>query len=426
MTGGNRYLAATCLTALLFTSGEALAGAFALREQSAAFQGLSFAGYGTASNTISTIFWNPATVTAHDGLKAESVNSFILPNGDVDTNSVTVNGIPLGLIPGAATGEIGDVGVNAWLPGSYGTYQYNDQIYLGFAVNAPYGLSTKPNIISAGQIYARSSEVLSVNATPMVGVKLNEMFSFAIGLQAQYFQVRLKSASGISTTSSTVELRGEDNVGFGGTAGLLITPLQGTQIGIGYRSPIRHDLDGQLKVGASSQNINADLVLPEQVNVSIQQEVTPELRLMGTFEWTNWSRFGNFNVFNQSGIVLPQAALGFQYSDGYFLSFGAEYDFDEHVDGLTVRAGLGYEWSPISEKDRSIRLPDTNRVWVSAGASYEYNENLSFDLGYSHLFAESDDINIGPGHPAYNGVVIYQGDVEASVDIISAAFRYKF
>ncbi|WP_028480168.1 OmpP1/FadL family transporter [Pseudovibrio exalbescens] len=431
-----RYgIASLSLAVLMLSTSQVFAGAFALREQSAAFQGLSFAGYGTAASSISTMFWNPATITAHDGLNVESVNSFIIPRGDVNTDSVTLQqpipgmgvvDIPLDIIPNAATGSVGDVGVAAWLPGTYGTYQYSPELYVGFSVNAPFGLSTKPNIISAGQIYARSSKVLSVNATPMVGYKINEMVSVAVGLQAQYFQVRLKSATGVMTTSPTVELRGEDHLGFGGTAGLLLTPFEGTQIGVGYRSPIRHDLDGQLKVGSSSQNINADLVLPEQVNVSIQQEVTPELRVMGTFEWTNWSRFGSFNVYNQSGIPIPQAALGFQYSDGYFLSFGAEYDFHQHVEGLTVRAGLGYEWSPISEKDRNIRLPDTDRLWVSGGFSYQHNENLALDLGYSHLFAESDDINIGPGHPAYNGVVTYKGDVDAAVDIISLGLRYKF
>ncbi|MTI19228.1 transporter [Rhodobacteraceae bacterium RKSG542] len=429
---------------------EANSGAFALREQSAVFQGTSFAGYGTVVDSLSSMFWNPATVVGHEGIQGESVNSFIIPRGDISTDSAILDvqvgaipaGTPLSSVPGGSAGEAGDVGQSAWLPATYGSYQVNDQFYLGLATNSPFGLATKPEINWAGQIYARSSKALSVNVTPIVGVKVNEYVSLGLGMQFQYLQVRLKSAFpsaqqtpggllGVFQTSPTAELKGEDHdLGLGATLGILLTPRPGTQIGIGYRSPIKHDLEGELIIPTLSVNgitvpgsqidINADVILPEQINFSFQQEITPEARIMGTFEWTNWSRFGSFNVFNEAGVVVQ--TLKFNYNDGYFVSVGGEYDFYENWTG---RVGVGYEWSPVDEAIRSARVPDTDRVWLSAGLSYVFNDMFEFDLGYSHLFALSDDINIVPGHQDYEGVS-FRGDVDAAVDIVSAAVRYKF
>ncbi|WP_310619188.1 OmpP1/FadL family transporter [Flexibacterium corallicola] len=438
---------------LVVGSQQAQGGAFALREQSAFYQGLSFAGYGVQSESLSSMFWNPATIVGREGMQGESVNTGVFPRADIDTDYAAYdtpeNGfVPLNNIPGAAAGSAGDVGENAWLGSSYGTYQVNDRIFLGLSVTAPFGLATKPNSEWAGQIYARSSRVLSVNATPMIGTAITDYLSVGVGLQVQYFQVRLKSAfppggegvlerfvglEGIRADAGTAELEGEDhNLGFGGTIGVLINPMENLQIGVGYRSPIRHELKGHLKkpafsffgmeVPAERTPITSTLTLPEQINASFQYDFLENARIMGTFEWTNWSRFSSFKVYNRV-TGEEETELSFFYNDGYYLSIGGEYDYNGQ---FTFRAGVGYEWSPIDDANRSPRLPDTDRVWLSAGLSYNYKDWLSADIGYSHLFAVGDDkININPDSFQYEGVW-FEGNVDGAADIISGSIRIKY
>ncbi|MEI4927655.1 outer membrane protein transport protein, partial [Klebsiella pneumoniae] len=50
---------------------QANAGGFALREQSAYGQGTSFAGV-AAGGALSSMFWNPATLTQVPGIQSES------------------------------------------------------------------------------------------------------------------------------------------------------------------------------------------------------------------------------------------------------------------------------------------------------------------------------------------------------------------
>ena len=409
----------------LFVACEAMAGAFALREQSTWFQGMSYAGNATATQSLSSIFWNPATAVEHDGLWGETTHTFVIPRGTIDLDSATIDAGPAaGPIQGLPYSS-GDVGVDAWLPTGYGTWSVTDRFSLGVSANAPYGLSTKPDINWAGQVYARSSRVFSINLTPIAAFKVSDKFSIGAGWQLQYFQVRLKSANGVppSPDIQNVELRGEDyNLGFGATVGALYKPWEGTQIGIGYRSPIEHNLKGRLIVGGGSgEAIRADVIMPEMVTVSFQQELRDDWRAYGTFEWTHWSRFGTFPVNNLAGVQLTD--LPFQYNDGYFISLGTEYEFTQRLSG---RFGVAYEWSPINEENRTPRLPDSNRFWLSAGLSYNYAEWLSLDLGYSHVFPESSRVNINPAHPFYEGISIDGPVNNANIDLISGAVRVRF
>ena len=59
-------VAATTMTA-------AQAGGFALREQSAIGQGSSFAGVAAGGGNLSSMYWNPATLTQTSGTNTESV-----------------------------------------------------------------------------------------------------------------------------------------------------------------------------------------------------------------------------------------------------------------------------------------------------------------------------------------------------------------
>lgn len=164
-------------------------------------------------------------------------------------------------------------------------------------------------------------------------------------------------------------------MGYGGTAGLTITPFQGTEIGIGWRSPVALSLTGDLELGApsgplpaGSYPVEADITLPEIVTIGLRHQVTPDLALNAGFEWTNWSRLGTVPVVATDGPLTGATLtnLAFEYQDGYYASLGAEYDID---DRFSMRGGVAYEWSPITTDNRDLRLPDGDRVHLAVGGS---------------------------------------------------------
>lgn len=414
-------LAAVSIAALVSAQG-AQAGGFALREQSATGQGLSFAGVAAGSAGVSSLYWNPATITMAPGFRSEWHAAAIIPRTKITPTYTN----PAGL---AALGPSGDIGLDAVVPATYGSYQINDRLWAGLYTGAPYGLTTKPNPFWAGQLYARTTSVLSFEAMPTIGYKVNDWLSVGAGVRAQYFEVRYFSAIGPSPASPSpfapsAGLEG-DSFGIGYSVGATVTPFAGTSIGIGFRSAVEHDLEGEFQYFGVP--IKAHLVLPESVSVGVSQRITDAFTLHATAEWTNWSRLGFPRVHNGfTGGLLAQAPyLPLAYEDGWYFSAGGEYRINP---AWTVRAGLGYEISPIETETRNPRLPDSDRIWLSLGTTYNWSEQLSFDLGYTHIFAVGDtDINIAPGNPIFptRGVVL-AGKVDTDVDIISASIKYRW
>lgn len=422
MSKKNKIVARAVGTAVVLSlmTGAAYAGGFALREQSAYFQGTSFAGNGTSGPSISSMFWNPASITGHEGLKFEGISTFIVPRAEIKPTTAAFGTTPSG-----------DMAADAWVPTSYMTYQLNDDVYLGLGINAPYGLTTKPDPAWAGRYHARTSRIFSINANPVIAYQVNDMFSVAAGLQVQYFKLSLKNALPVTGTGAdpSRELKG-DSVGVGFTAGVTMKPMEGTEIGLGFRSSINHSLDGDIvmpfafpPLAAGNNAITASLNTPEMVTLSAKQKLTDKLRLLGTVEWSNWSRLKAPGIVLDS-VGVPIASLHLNYEDGWFFALGGEYDYNEK---LTFRTGLAYEISPIRDSTRGLRLPDNDRIWASAGLTYTHNEHLSFDLGYSHIFGTDTPINIVPGHQDYTTATdTFVGSADSQVDILSASLRYKF
>jgi long-chain fatty acid transport protein len=330
-----------------------------------------------------------------------------------------------------ALGGTGDTATDALVPAAYYSWQFRPDMWLGLSVNSPFGLGVSFPISWAGQDYAAGSSYLKTyNATPSFAWRINDMISVGVGVQIQYGKADLSHGfSGCLAACGPLglaELSGH-GWGYGFTAGVTLTPTPTTTIGIGYRSAINQKIDGTLVTipppFATTTPVSTTLNLPDIVSVGLRQRLTSQLTGLATVEWTNWSRIGTSNVVTSSGAVAT--TLPFQYKDGWLFSVGAEYQWS---DPLKLRAGIGYEISPITDQVRTPLLPDNDRLWLSAGGTYQWSPKLSFDLAYTHLFVKSTPINItaASGNPWFNGISDYIGDVSSHVDIISVAMKYRW
>jgi long-chain fatty acid transport protein len=417
--------AGSALGFLIIASNQANAGGFAVHEQSTYGQGTSFAGI-AAGGALSSMFWNPATMTQFAGKGIEVGAAGLFPHA-VNT--------PL---PGStlfALGGTSDVGGDALVPSNYFTYQFSPNLWLGMAVNAPFGLQTAFPFAWAGRDYAGGNTFLrSYNASPSLAYRFNDWISVGIGAQIEYAKAQLSRVLTVSpVVAANAKLRG-DGWAFGLTAGVTITPTPTTSIGIGYRSALNQKIDGSLVLDGpvavfSNPAIHTTLDLPDMVSLGIRQRVTPQFTLLGTAEWTNWSRIGTSNVLQASGapalVGASPVRIAFEYKDGWFFSGGAEYQWS---DRLTLRSGVAYEISPVTDQVRVPLVPDNNRIWASIGATWQVFKGFSFDLAYSHIWVKDPSINISAisGNPSFNGAITYIGNVDAHVDVLSLALVYRW
>ena len=59
-----------------------------------------------------------------------------------------------------------------------------------------------------------------------------------------------------------------------------------------------------------------------------------------------------------------------------------------------MRAGGGYEISPVTDQVRMPIIPDNDRIWASLGATWQVFRGLHFDLAYSHIWVKDPSMNI--------------------------------
>ncbi|GGC62449.1 OmpP1/FadL family transporter [Chelatococcus reniformis] len=426
MTGWVRPLALASVAAgglLAAGTTEGLAGAFGIREQSTEAQGMAFAGAAAGSGGVSSMFWNPAVITMRPGWVTEQNLTFINLSAKIQPTAGThPNFLPLG--------GSGDIGQGALVPAGATSYQINDRLWVGLSAGAPFGLATKPDQTWAGEAYGRSSRIFSLALNPVVGFKVNEWLSVAAGPTVEVFRLNLRQATPIPgilpTAYPSAFLKGE-SWGVGFTAGATITPRAGTVLGIGYRSSIHHDIEGSIGVplaalARTAGQVTSNLNTPEKVSVGLSQVVAPNVRVDLGFEWDNWSRLGTVGIVSRT-LGVPVSTLPLNYKDGFTYSIGAEYDWSPR---LTVRGGLAYEVSPIDFSNRSVRLPDGDRVNLSVGASYRWSDKLTLSLAYSHFFLDRNRIQSGAGRDYNVGNIAFAGVTDASADIVSVSFRYVF
>ncbi len=399
--GLRRALIAASLTGLAATS--ATAAGFAIREQSAEGLGASFAGVAAGLDGLSSMFWNPATMTLHEdeGFQSESNYSLSVPYARAKDGGFAPD------VPAFGLSDSGNIGELAFAAASYYVYQVNDRLFVGLNLNSPFGFATESNVW-AGSTHGSESSLLTINANPNVAYKLSDEISVAVGFQLQYADVNFESLGPQSATRNA-DIEGDD-FGVGFTAGLLFRPSDTTQIGIGFRSMIEHELEGNDFVDDYRGGLTTPLDTPEIVTLGIRQQIGERWTAMAGVEWTNWSRFNSLTVYSDPGGAELRSTRE-NWKDSWFVSLGAEYACS---DTLTLRAGLAYEDSGVPDSTRTPRIPDNDRYWVSVGATWQVNNWLKANLAYSHVFVEDGDVALTEPTPLY-------ATFKQSIDIVSAS-----
>jgi long-chain fatty acid transport protein len=93
-----------------------------------------------------------------------------------------------------------------------------------------------------------------------------------------------------------------------------------------------------------------------------------------------------------------------------------------------VRAGGAYDQSPARDAYRTPRIADSDRWWLSVGASYQVLRNVELTAAYTHIFADDAKVRLRDQGPGTNDFL--RGNLDAnysaSVDIFAVAARLMF
>lgn len=396
------------LAASLILAGSvtlAHAAGFALVEQNVSGLGNAYAGQAAAATDASTIFFNPAGMTNLPDRQVVVAGHLIRPQAEF---SGTVR-------PAIGGGNGGDAGDFALVPNAYLVHRLTPDVYLGVGLNAPFGLKTEYDPDWKGRTQAIKSEVKLVNLNPSIAWKAGESLSLGAGVSIQYAEATLSSSAG---GAGVATVQGDD-YGWGFNLGALWQASEATRIGLAYRSEVEQTLAGDVGFStATTLNgpVTADVTLPDSASLSLFHKLDSRWDLLADITWTGWSDFKELRIVRTNGVVLGTPTEE-NWSDSYRYSLGANYHLN---DKLTLRGGVAFDETPVSDAFRTTRIPDEDRTWIAFGAQYRLSRKSAIDVGYAHLFIRDAAID-----KAENGVTL-AGSYEASVDILSAQLTLDF
>ncbi|MQX35319.1 OmpP1/FadL family transporter [Roseospira navarrensis] len=384
-----------CLGGVATGATVAEASGFQLKEQSAEGLGNAYAGSTAKAYDPSTAFYNPAGMTRLKGIQGQMSGALVSP-------TAYFSGSATSSATGAAIsgGGGGDAAEDAFLPSIYGVYPLTDDLTFGLAINVPFGMSTSYADDWVGRYQAVDSYLQVTSVMPSIAWRVNDNLSVSLGPVMQYTEARLTSAINnlaFSGIDGEQKLTG-DAFGFGGNLGLLWEFNESSRIGLNYRSQIHHILRGRVNYSDVAPQLvalrnmvdsdaTAELTTPDVLSIGAYHAFNPEWAVVADVAWTRWSVFNELKTKTDVG---PDGLTRENWHDTVFASIGAIWTPNEH---WSFRGGVAYDMSPIPDTYRTARIPGEDRYWLSGGASYHFEDWLSVDAGYAHVFVNDASIN---------------------------------
>lgn len=395
-----------CGLALAGVSGLAHSAGFALIEQNASGLGNAYAGQAASAQDASTIFFNPAGMTLLPDRQLVMAGHLIKPQAEFSGSS-TQGG-----------GDGGDAGGLAIVPNAYVAYRLTPDVHVGVGMYSPFGLKTEYDSTWAGRHHGVKSELKVINLNPSVAWKASDTLSIGAGVSLQYAKATLTNM----TVAGLATIEG-DNYSWGFNLGALWHVTNATRLGLSYRSEVDQKLEGTAEFSlnaAANTPVTASVTLPDSASLSLFHKLSPRWDLLADVTWTGWSDFDELRIVRSNGTLLGVTPEN--WSDSYRYSVGANYRVN---DKLTLRSGVAYDETPVSDAYRTVRIPDESRTWLSFGAQYRLTKQSTLDFGYAHLFVKDASISKTENLLVIGDVTV-TGTYDASVDILSAQFTHNF
>ena len=432
MKTNKTLLSAAVAFGLLSTSGVANAAGFQLAEYSATGLGRAYAGEAAMADNASAQWRNPAMLTYLEGTQVSVGAIYVNPNVDVDGQMHVGGGATL---PASSH----DFAHDAVIPNFYLSHQYNDKFAIGLAFGTNYGMETDLGKDFAAANFGNEASVTSMEANLNAAYKLNEALSIGGGIR----YIIADGSIGASVPNhfpaipsknlkpqTTLKYMEGDDTAWGWQVGAAWQINENNRVGFAYKSAVDLTLEGHATGWAFNPiNPNAkkagsmDLTLPATAELASFHQLNDQLAVHASINWTDWSSFKELvaDFPDKSDLIKSE-----NWEDNYRFAVGTTYKLDQK---WTLRSGVAYDMSAVDDKYRTTTIPETDRLWLSVGAGYEWSKNLTLDAGFTYIFAKDASISEPRDASDKEAALLggaFTGEVTGNVWLIGVQANYTF
>lgn len=435
------------LTAAVLPAG-AMAGGFSLNEQSASAMGTANAGAAANPENASIVLFNPAGMSQLSGTNV-SIGAAVLDidaKAKGDSIAVTRQNPSVPVQPASDGGDIADPAI---LPHLYLTHEINDEIDVGFAIHAPYGLAADYDNDFAGRFFADKTELTAIAFSPSIAVSNGEGLSMGAGINVIYAEGRLTRFQDISaqptSTGGTVgvgalalpepyaDIEGDD-IGVTFRVGFLYELSDRTQVGLTAQTGTELELDGDAEISnvtvtpgvttTLNEKVTVPLSIPETLTLGARHQLTDDITLLAGATYARWGRFEELDIVSRdpNGEVPgvdpgePLTHITEKWKNTWQFNVGGIW---QATPEWAFKAGYAWDESPVDDYV-TARIPSEDRHWLTLGTQWkDIRSGWSVDAAVGTLIfaddAEVYDREYSHANPtAPSSQASYEGTYELS------------
>jgi long-chain fatty acid transport protein len=364
----------------LLTSGQSMAAGFYLTQMGTP---LSIGTVGV-TNTVNT--WGADAAWAQP---AGMVN--------LEEDIVGVTGLTL-LVPemkfdssvaDAGGSDGGNAGEIAMIPSQFVVKKLSDRTSIGLAITAPLGGAMDYGDDFVGRYGAQEVTLQGVGISPSIGYKVNDRLAIGAGVTFTYtlFEEHVAINTPGPAPDGKAKLEDLDDWGYQPFLGLTYAVSERVLFGFVYRAEMDVDLRGDIDfngVPLPDGNVKLGWDNPQWAEASLRFDLDDNYFVATNLGWQDWSAFSENKLTVTTGVTVLERDWKDTWRTG--IAFG-------HFDGTRGwSAGLSYDSSPVSDKDRTIDLP-MDEQWQAGGSYFWKRERLSYALGASVMYAGDAEVD---------------------------------
>ncbi len=423
------YSVAAAAIAGAVMAPKAHAAAFYLQDQSVRGLGRAYSGE-VADTGVESLWWNPAAIAGSANELYVGANS-ILTSATVRDGGSTLSG-PFGPRPVGGLPTQYDPIEFGVVPNTAGSFRINDRFAVGLSFAAPYNFTSQYDANSFARYDSLKARLTTLDAQLTGAMKVTPWLDFGVGFNTEYTSANLAQAyPGISPIEpdGNLDLKG-DSYDFGYTVGARVHH-NAWSIGASYKSAITHDLDGRVELQgppsvaplvSAHATGTAKFTTPWIATIGGRYRILPKLTLNVQAERFGWSEFNAIDV--NAGPLTQSIVEG--YHDTTSGAVGVDYDV---TDRWVMRAGVGYDESPISLKYRNTFVPDSDRMLYTLGTSFKATPRLTVEASGAYIAfrgSSLDNTTVDYAGSVLQTAVNERGSIVGNAKVLSVGVRYAY
>ncbi|MBJ6762468.1 outer membrane protein transport protein [Myxococcaceae bacterium JPH2] len=367
------------LATLLLAGGSQAAG-FANTTHTARATGMASAMTAHVQDASSVAF-NPAGLSALTTYDLEVGGSAVIPVANLTPrDSNTAEATKFAVSPP---------------PHLFAAFPLTQGLVAGVGVYTPYGAALEWKDGFSGRFVATYSQMATFNLNPTLSYAATDWLRVGVGADILYGMLKIRQRVPLPTNTEAGASISGDDVAFGFNAGVQADLVKNKlSAGITYRSATTLDFKGDaeftdvpepLQAAFAKQGVRVSMPMPQSMGLGLAYHPVERMTVAADATWWNWSRLQSLNLeFDNAAFSTSQPK---NWHNRWSFDLGAEYAVTPAV---TVRAGVGYDPTPIPDATLTPELPDSDRYQGALGVTYGIGK-LSLTAGYQLLlFAKKE------------------------------------